>query len=161
MKKTKDELIDWLRDAYAMEKAMEVALEKQIKNEKASPALREQATVHLAETQGHADAVEACLKKIGADTSTLKTTLAQGMEIMKGLGTTFAKDERVKDVLAAYASEHFEIACYTALSAAAKHLRIKAIVDTCTAILKEEKRMANWLQKNLPAVVVSYLDEAS
>ncbi len=160
MKKNKDELIEWLRDAYAMEKAMEVALEKQIKNEKASPALREKATIHLAETQGHAAAVEACLHKIGADVSTLKTGMAQGLEMAKGLSTAFAKDERVKDVLAAYASEHFEIACYTALAAAAEQVGVREIVDTCEAILKEEKRMATWLQKNVAAVVVSYLEEA-
>jgi ferritin-like metal-binding protein YciE len=159
--KTKDELIEWLRDAYAMEVAMEMALKKQITNEKVSQRMREQASIHFTETQGHAIAVEGCLKKLGADTSTLKTTLAQGLEFMKGAGTKLAKDERVKDALAAYASEHFEIACYSALRAAADHLGIGEIIATCDAIIKEERAMAAWLDDNLPLVVADYLNEKS
>lgn len=157
--KTKEELIEWLRDAYAMEIAMELALKKQINNDKVSARMREQASIHYTETEGHAVAVKACLEKLGADVSTLKTALAQSMEFVKGTGTMFAKDERVKDAIAGYASEHFEIACYTSLKAAAQHLGIEEIVATCDAILAEEKRMAKWLQDHLPAVVTDYLSE--
>jgi ferritin-like metal-binding protein YciE len=160
--KTKDELIDWLRDAYAMEKAMEVALKKQIGNEKLPMDAREQASIHYTETEGHAEAVHACLHKLGADVSTLKSAIAQSMEIVKSVGTMFARDEHIKDVLAAYASEHFEIACYTALSTAAKEAGVPEIVEVCENILKEERKMANWLEANLPAVISAYLnDQAS
>lgn len=155
--KTKDDLIAWLRDAYAMEKAMELALQKQIDNQKLPMEARELASAHLTETEGHAAAVHACLSQLGADTSLLKTTLAQGMEIAKSVSTMFAGDEHIKDILAAYAAEHFEIACYTALAEAARNLDVRAIVDVCEAILKEEVRMAEQLQKNLPAVVRNYL----
>jgi ferritin-like metal-binding protein YciE len=157
--KTKEELTDWLRDAYAMETAMLLALKKQINNEKVSQRMREQASIHYTETEGHAEAVKACLAKLGSDVSTLKTALAQGLEFMKSTGTFLAKDERVKDALAAYASEHFEIACYTALRTAAEKIGVREIVSTCDAILKEEVAMADWLQKNLPDVVRDYLDE--
>lgn len=155
--KTKDELIDWLRDAYAMEKAMELALKKQIDNDNLPMAAREQASIHFTETQGHAEAVHACLHKLGADTSSLKTVVAKGVELVKSAGTMFAHDEHIKDILAAYASEHFEIACYTALQTAAKEAGIPEISDTCELILKEEKAMAKFLDQNLPAIVSSYL----
>ena len=157
--KTKDELIDWLRDAYAMERAMEMALGKQVDNPKVSQRMREQASIHYTETQGHAEAVHACLHKLGADVSTLKTVAARGLEFAKSAGTFFARDERVKDAIAAYASEHFEIACYTALRTAAQKVGIAEIVATCDAILKEEEAMAAWLEENLPKVVTDYLDE--
>ena len=157
--KTKEELIEWLRDAYAMETAMETALKKQIDSEKVSQAMREQASIHYVETQGHAEAISKCLVSLGADTSAMKTALAQGLEFLKGTGTMFAKDERVKDAIAAYASEHFEIACYTALRSGALKLGLPEVVGMCNAIILEEEKMAAWLQKNLPAVVEDYLKE--
>lgn len=157
--KTKEELIDWLRDAYAMEKAMETALKKQVNNQKLPLAARELASIHYTETEGHAEAVHACLHELGADVSTLKTALAQGVEVAKGFGTMFAKDEHIKDILAAYASEHFEIACYTALITAARELGIPQIVKTCEAILKEEVNMAETLEANLPGLIKSYLHD--
>lgn len=154
---TKDEVIAWLQDAYAMEKAMELALEKQIKNERSAPALRERATIHYTETQGHALALEACLHELGTDTSALKTKVAQGMELLKGASLRAAKDEGVKEVLTAYAAEHFEIACYTALIAASKRLKLTRVTAMCEAILKEEEAMGEWLRTNLPKVVTGYL----
>ncbi len=156
--KTKDELIEWLRDAYAMEKAMELSLKKQSDSQGVSMLMREQAALHLAETQRHAEAVEACLKKLGSEVSTLKTAMAKGMEIMKGASTAFAGDHRVKDLLAMCAAEHFEIACYMALRAGAQRAGLFDVVDLCTKILKDEQRMAEWLEGNLPQVVMTYLD---
>lgn len=158
--KTNDELIEWLRDAYAMEKAMELALKKQIETKNVSALMRDQAALHLAETRHHAEAVGDCLKQLGSDTSTLKTAMARGLEIMKGASTAFSGDHRVKDLLGICAAEHFEIACYTALRAGAARFGIFEIVETCNRILKEEQRMADWLEANLPHVVMGYLEEA-
>ncbi len=137
--KTKEELIDWLRDAYAMEKAMESALKKQINNDKLPLEARELASIHFTETEGHAEAVHACLHKLGADVSTLKTALAQGMEVVKGYGTMFARDEHIKDILAAYASEQADK----------------------TPVPEEEVSMAEKLQANLPDLIKSYLRDST
>jgi ferritin-like metal-binding protein YciE len=157
--KTKEELIEWLQDAYAMESAMLLALKKQIDSEKVSQRMREQASIHYVETEGHAKAVQDCLKKLGTDTSLPKRILAEGLEALKGTATMFAKDERIKDAIAAYASEHFEIACYTALRTGALKLGMPQVVGMCNAIILEEEKMAGWLQKHLPAVVGDYLYE--
>ena len=157
---TRDEVIDWLRDAYAMERGLEITLNKQAESEDLSPLLRSQAGVHLAETKQHAEAVKACLEKLGSDVSTIKTGVAQLMEMGKGLGTVFARDERVKDLLAAYASEHFEIACYKALRAGALAIGEGAIAQVCESIIPDEENMARWLDQHLPEVVTSYLQEA-
>jgi ferritin-like metal-binding protein YciE len=157
--KTRDEIIDWLRDAYAMERALEVALKKQAASEELNPQLRERADHHLAETRRHAELVKQCLEDLGTDTSMLKTGIATTMETLKGMGTSFAKDERVKDVLAAYASEHFEIACYRALKAGGERLGLVEVVALCESIIPDEEAMADWLSENLPVVVRSYLEE--
>lgn len=157
---TKDELIEWLRDAYAMEKALELSLKNQIDSDDTLQPLREQYETHYVETQMHASAVEGCLKSLGAAPSALKTTFAQTLEAMKNIGPSFAKDAGVKAMLAAYASEHFEIGCYIALAAGARNLDMPDIAKVCDDILVDEKRMAEWLQRNLPNAVTSYLREA-
>jgi ferritin-like metal-binding protein YciE len=157
---TRDELIDWMRDAYAMERGLEITLEKQSKNDDLPLKLRTQAEKHLQETRRHAEALKGCLDSMGAGTSTLKTGMAKGMEMLKGTASMLARDEEVKDLLAAYASEHFEIACYTALRAGAEQLGEPQVVSVCDSIIPDETRMADWLLKNLPSLVSSYLMES-
>ncbi|HYF35166.1 MAG TPA: ferritin-like domain-containing protein [Prosthecobacter sp.] len=154
---TREELMDWLRDAYAMERGQELMLKKQAENEELEPTLRQQMAMHLAETRAHAAALEGCLRLMGSDTSVLKTVMSSGAALAQGLATAFASDERVKDLLTAYASEHFEIACYQALRTAAEMLGENDVVEMCDSILPDEERMAEWLSANLPLVVRSYL----
>jgi len=154
---TRDELIAWLRDAYAMERGLEITLTAHAESEELPPNLRHKAHEHLVETREHAELVRACLEDLGEDTSTLKTGIAQVVETAKSLGAVFSRDERVKDVLTAYATEHFEIACYTALRAAAMLGGHATIVAVCDDIIPDEQRMAEWLEANLPEIVTSYL----
>jgi ferritin-like metal-binding protein YciE len=159
MSTKREELIDWLRDAYAMERGLETTLGKQVQNEDMPELLREQARVHLEETKAHAEAVKACLQQLGTDTSALKTGVAQAMEMAKGFGTNFARDERVKDLLMAVASEHFEIACYRALRVGAELAGEPGIVAVCDRIIPDDQRMAYWLAEYRPMVVGGYLRE--
>lgn len=159
MNDIRNEIVEWLRDAYAMERGLENSLQKQADNRDLNPDLRKKAAAHLQETRRHGDEVRNALQELGADTSTLKTSLGVAAEMAKGWSTKFAEDERIKDVLAAYSTEHFEIACYTALATAAELARLPKIGDLCRRIIGEERRMADWLEASLPTVVRSYLAE--
>jgi ferritin-like metal-binding protein YciE len=153
----RDEVVDWLRDAYAMERGLEGALKKQSENEDLTPGVRRRAASHLEETRRHAEAVKAALQSLGTDTSALKTGAGMVMQATKGLGTKFSSDERVKDLLDAYSMEHFEIACYTALAAAAQRAGLSQVVDLCRRIIPDEEHMAQNLKDSLNDEVVSYL----
>ncbi|OYW31510.1 MAG: hypothetical protein B7Z47_00865 [Chthoniobacter sp. 12-60-6] len=154
---TQAELIDWLRDSYAMEKALETALTKLTDHPHTHMGLREQAGLHRIDTQVHAEAIAGCLKALGSDTSSLRTVLAQGMDLMRSAGSSFGRDERIKDVLTVLVTEHFEIACHTILRTGALQLGMHDIVQVCDEILLGEKRMTHWLQINLPQIIAAYL----
>src|SRR3954471_22773226 len=79
----RSDLIDWLNDAYAMERSLEVMLRKQAENEEAHRAVRERARIHLDETRAHADRVAECLSMLDAKPSTFKSTTGQVMEMAK------------------------------------------------------------------------------
>lgn len=159
-RKIREEIIDWLRDAYAMERGLESALEKQSKNEDLSRELRDRAAEHLEETRRHAEEVKSALQSLGADTSALKTGIGVVAQATKGLGTKFARDERIKDLLDAYAMEHFEIASYTALATAAERAGLAEVAAVCHRIIPDEERMADTLLDNLPLEITDYLFEA-
>lgn len=161
---TQAELIDWLHDVHAIEKAKEVALQKLASHPHNHQALREEATRHGTETRRQAEAVVTCLKRLGSDPSVLKTMPDRRMDadLMKSTGMTFGGDERIKDVLSILVTEHLQIARHTVLRKGAARLGLLDLVSTCDQIIDDEKRMAKWLQVNLPEIIATYLtpDEA-
>ena len=66
-----------------------------------------------------------------------------------------------KDLLDAYSMEHFEIACYTALTVAAERAGLTEVVHACRQIIPDEERMAQTLRHALPDEVKSYLFETA
>lgn len=62
-----------------------------------------------------------------------------------------------KGSLASYGFEAMEIASYTILVNAAKKVGDKETARVCEQILKQEKAMAAWLEKNLPMLTRQYL----
>jgi len=155
-----EEIIDWLKDAYAMERAMETSLQKHSSNDELSATVRSRASQHLEETRRHAELVRTALEGLGEDVSTLKTGMGIMTEATKGLATAFARDERIKDILNAYSMEHFEIACYLALIAGAQQAGLSQVAEVCQGILADEERMAHALRASLPEEVSMYLATA-
>lgn len=153
----RDEVIDWLNDAYAMERSLEVMLSKQAENNDVHRAVRERARIHLDETREHAERLTRCLEKLGSAPSALKSVTGQVMELAKGFTTKFTRDERVKDFLAAYGSEYFEVACYKSLIAGATAAGETEILPLLEQNLKEDAAMADWLDMNVAAITRDYL----
>lgn len=69
------------------------------------------------------------------------------------MSTVMAKDRMVKDAMANYAIEYFEIASYMAIVAAAREMGLEDIASMCETIITEEQDMADWLEMQLPVVV--------
>ena len=153
----KEEIISWLRDAYAMERSQETALEEISKSDRHSSECRTNAAMHLTETRQHATLVESLLRSLGSDTSTFKTSLGMIAETMKGLGMALSHDEPIKDLLSVYAMEHFEIACYMTLSAAADAVGLPHVMNTCDQIVLDEQRAAQNICKAIPGIVQEHL----
>jgi ferritin-like metal-binding protein YciE len=63
----------------------------------------------------------------------------------------------MKGSLASYAFEAMEIASYTILISAANRVGDKETARICKQILREEKAMAAWLERNLPTLTRQYL----
>lgn len=158
---THEQIISWLRDAHAMERSMAAVIERHIADAQDAPEFREQLERHLVETREHARRIEESLESLNATSSTAKDIAANLMGAMQGVATSAFRDEFVKNALAEYAMEHFEIACYSSLIAAAEEAGLVDIAHTCSDLLREETRMALWLEDEIPRLTRRYLTQAT
>lgn len=157
----KDLFIAWLNDAHSMENALIEVLEHQIKDAKDFPPMRTKLEQHLEQTRQHARLVNGCVETLGGHTSTVKTGMSKLFGQMQALSTGAAQDELIKNALADYAAENFEIASYTALIHAAQELGEQETARVCQQILREEEEMAQWLHQQLPTLVRQSLLQAT
>lgn len=152
MKSSTDQLVSWLNSAHSMELSLAKLLENHARDAKDFPDLQARIQEHLEETRRHARTVAECLNLLGEKPSTAKSLLGDVMGRVQGMSTGMFRDELVKNCLADYASEHFEIACYRSLIAAAEALGRSQIAELCEQNLQDEERMVLWLEEQIPDV---------
>jgi ferritin-like metal-binding protein YciE len=97
--------------------------------------------------------VRRCLLILDANPSSVKSTLSSLMGTVEGASTSLFSDELVKDALADYGAEQFEVGCYVALVAAASRLGYSEIAELCSQNLEEDQDMAEWVLEQVPAIV--------
>lgn len=156
----KDTLADWLRDAYAMEREALDIMSTQVERVKNYPDIAERLREHIDETESQANRLEACLKQLGTDTSATKTGAARLMGMMQSAGHSFSSDEIVKNAMADYAFENFEISAYKSLIAAAEVAGEPEVRRVCEQNLREEEAMAAWLGERLSPLTREYMIRA-
>lgn len=157
MAEIKENLLDWLRDAHAMEQQAETMLKGQASRIEHYPVLRARIEEHVQETIDQRERLEACIRRLGGSPSTIKDAMGKMAAFGQALGGMTASDEIVKGAMAGYVFEHFEIASYTALIAAAKTAGDVETAQICEEILLQEEAMADWLAAHLPEVTEEFM----
>lgn len=151
--KQMDMLRTWLKDAYAMEQGIVEVLEKQISQFEDMPDAQDKIRQHIEVTKSHADRVRGCVEQLDDDVSHVKAGLANFLGAAQGVSTAMATDKMVKNAMADYAVEYFEMASYMAIVTASRELGQEEIASVCEGIIQEEMEMADWLRMQLPMVV--------
>ncbi len=155
--KQKDTYIAWLNDAHAMEMGLVTMLEKQVEETEGDPKMQSRIKEHLEETKRHAELIESCVERHGSNVSAGKDILSKMSSALSGTSMSMMSDAIVKNVHSSYAAEHFEIATYNTLRAAAEALGDNETAEICDQILVDEEMMAGWLIEQLPIVVENHL----
>jgi ferritin-like metal-binding protein YciE len=101
--------------------------------------------------------VKGCVERMGGETSGIKSGMASVMGAVQGMSTKLAKDELIKNTLHDYGTEHFEIACYTSLIAAAENLGDQETARVCRGILRDDQAMADFLFQQIPLTTIEML----
>lgn len=152
-----ERLMEWLRDAHAMEEQSEQMLESTCDRLENYPELRERLDAHRAVSRRHADIVRQCIERRGGSRSTVKDTAAKLMAFAQGASGLFVGDEVVKAMLATSTFEQMKISSYEILKAAARAAGDSETQRACEESLREEQQMADWIEDNLEPITQTYL----
>ena len=155
--KSEETLVDWLRDAHAMEEQAEQMLKNTAKRIEHYPELKRRIEQHVEETRRQADLVGQCLQRHGESTSAIKDTTGRITGLGQALSGLLVADEVAKASMASYAFEGMEIAAYKMLIAAADQCGDTETKRICETILREEEQMAEWLDQHLSSVTRQFL----
>lgn len=150
-------LIEWLRDAHAMERTTVDNLDRLADRFSRHPDLAGRFREHWRDSVNQVLVLEACLKKLGSDTSTFRDLARRFVGIAQAYAGAISLDEPVKDCLAAYASMHLEIATYVSLRAAAQELAEPEVVQMCDQHLQRVRAMTGWLEQQITEVTLDFL----
>jgi len=156
-----DNLVDWLRDAHAMEAQAEKMLTAQAARLEHYPRLRQRIEQHIRETQEQRQVLEGCLSRLGSSPSTLKDMGGKLMALGQAIGGAPMSDEVIKGAISGYVFENLEIATYSVLIAAAAALGDHETQQACERIREQEQAMAAWLLDDLPATTRAFLERSA
>lgn len=157
MTDAREHLLNWLRDAHAMEQQAEQMLKSQASRIDNYPKVKARIEQHLEETRGQQRLLEGCLERLGSSPSAVKDTMGMMTALGQGISGMFASDEIVKGTMASYVFENMEIASYVTLIAAAKQVGDTETQRVCEQILAQEEEMAQWVLDNMPEVTQAFL----
>lgn len=146
-----------LRDAHAMERQSQEMLEQMLARIENYPQVRERIAQHLDETLMQKERIEKILDLMGEDRSRLKDMAMTMMGAMSAMGNAMAEDEIIKNSLASYAFENFEIASYEGLITLGEEAGRTDVLRMLGMSLNEERGMANWLAEHLREVTLLFL----
>lgn len=152
-----ENLLDWLRDAHAMEQQAEKMLRAQSERLEHYPKLKARIDQHIDETLSQQQLVDGCLKRLGGSSSTIKDMTGKLMAFGQAVGGSLMSDEVIKGAMAGYVFENVEIASYTVLIAAAEAAGDMETKVACETILPQEIAMAEWLLQHLPELTEAFI----
>jgi len=149
--------VSGLRNAHAMETQAIQLLTRQVERLENYPELEARMREHLEESKSQRARLDEILHGLDESPSALKeAALAMGGNFA-ALAHTTASDEILKNTLANYMFEHFEIAAYKSLIAMAEHLGHPAAAAAAAQSLSEEEKMAAWIDERIGATTLTFL----
>lgn len=153
----KDTFVVGLRNAHAMETQARGLMERQSERLDQYPEVKAKIAAHLQETNEQLRRLEQCLEACGESTSSLKDTTQSVMASAQAMMHAMAGDEILKNTFANNAFENFEIAAYKSLLALCGPAGVEQARAPLETSLKEEQRMAQWIDANVEKVTMEYI----
>lgn len=147
-----------LRNAHSMETQAIQLLERQVERLENYPEIEAKLRGHLEESKVQRTRLEEVLESLGESHSALKETVLGLGGNIAALAHTAASDEIIKNTLANYMFEHFEIAAYKSLTQMAEMLGDAPAIAAYQASLREEELMAAWLDEHIAPTTRIFLE---
>jgi ferritin-like metal-binding protein YciE len=155
-----DLYVTGLRNAHALETEALSIMQRQIDRLENYPDVLQRLEQHRRETEQQVRRLEDLMAGFDESRSTVKDAAASLMGTLAALGHSMAGDEILKNTFANNAFENYEIAAYKSLIALADATGNTEHTKLLEQTLDEEIAMASWLDENVEAVTLRYLQLA-
>ena len=149
--------ITGLHNAHAMETQAIELLTRQSERLENYPEMEAQLRAHLAESKIQRSRLEEVMASLDEKHSALKEAILGFGGNIAALAHTAASDEIIKNTLANYMFEHFEIAAYKSLIEMADYLGDAEGASAAKASLGEEERIAAWIDTQIAPSRLTYM----
>jgi len=154
---TRSIFITGLKNAHAMENQALSIMRPQLERIENYPSVAAKLRDHIAETEGQEKRLEDLLAEVDSSASGFKDTVLSLGGTLAAIGHSVAGDEIIKNSLANFAFENYEIAAYNSLLTMAEAAGFHEAKSILTSNLNEEKAMAQWLEDNLRDVTLQFV----
>ena len=156
--KARDIFIVGLRNAHAMENQALSIMKPQESRIESYPQVKQRLRAHITETEQQIERLDGILNGLDESASAIKDTALSAMGAVAALGHTVAGDEIIKNSLANFAFENYEIAAYNSLLTLADAGGFAEAQKLLKQSLAEEEAMAKWLEENLASVTLQFAE---
>jgi len=150
-----------LRNQHAVENQAIELLERQVGRLENYPEMEERMRRHIEESREQARRLEDLLSQHDTGHSSLKDAAMSFMGSMAALGHSAAPDEVLKNTMANFAFEHFEIASYKTLLTLADLAGHNAGRGPLETSLREEQEMAAWIAEHITPTVRRFVERSA
>ena len=150
-----------LKNQHAVETQAVQLLSRQVERLENNPEMEARMRLHIDESKVQATRIEQLLSTLGSSASSLKDAGLGLVGNMAALAHTVAPDEVLKNTMANFAFEHFEIAAYKSLLALTDVAGQSAAKSALEQSLKEELDMAQWIDAHLASTTLRYLERSA
>ncbi len=149
-----------LRNQHAVENQAIELLERQVGRLENYPAMRERMRMHIEESREQARRLDELLAALDTSASGVKDTAMSFVGNMLAAMHAPAPDEVMKNSLANFAFEHYEIASYASLITLAEAVQHSAALQLLGQSLREEQAMAQWIADHLKETTLTFLQRS-
>lgn len=146
-----------LQNVHAVEHQALALLKRQVEHLAHYPEIETRLRSHIDETHDQIGRVEQILEAMGEKHSALKDAALNFSGNLAVLGHALAADEVIKNTLANYMFENFEVASYTGLIVMAEDGGFDGALGPLRRSLEEERAMAQFVIDHLPAVTRTFI----
>lgn len=154
----RDVFVTGLKNAHAVENQALALMDRQIDRARNFTEVVDRLKAHRIETEGQIVRLEALLGQFDETPSGLKDAALAFGGGLAAFAHSFADDEVLKNAIANFAFENFEIASYKGLLLLARSGGYSPAYEPLSATLDEEVRMARWVDESLPLLVEKHLE---
>ena len=132
-------------------------IKPQLKRIENYPQVARRLEQHLQETENQMKRIEDILGSLDEDHSAMKDWMLSAGGSMAAIGHSMADDEILKNSIANFAFENYEIAAYNSLLIMAEMGGFQSAMAALRENLSEEENMARWLSENLREVTAEFV----